>query len=351
MSKDIKAVTERNYPMTIIDTRPTCFYHPIKVIFLDDNRAFLDALDLEFSTQINMRTLTNPDTTMQVIANHRQDSIQSTFKLMNDVNEDSINARVPDFDLSKILTLIYDKTRFDNVAILVVDYEMPDINGIEFCQKLKKRKIFKIMLTAEADKDTAIKAFNKGLIDRFLLKTSEELYPEITLAVQELSHRYFRELSLNLINGQGSSVNTLFENELYQQLFSKVATQAQAVEYYLVDNSGSILFLDKNANPTWFVIRNLEELAEQIDLLQGYDLPEQLMITVAKKEKILFLLSEKDYKKPISQWVNYLFDSKKLDENYYYSIIQDQLTDSIDWSRVVSYSAYQAEEKDRIIHS
>ncbi len=324
--------------MIINDARPTCFYHPVKVVFLDDNRAFLDALDLEFSTQINMLTLTNPDLTMQKINCHSNSNTPPIFKLMNDVNLDSINNRVINFDVSSLLNLIYDKTRFDNVAGLVVDYEMPDINGIEFCQKLKKRKIFKIMLTAEVDKDTAIKAFNHGLIDRFLLKTSEDLYPEITQAVQELTHRHFRELSPN---GYYNSI--LFENELYQQLFSKVASQAQAVEYYVVDSSGSVLFLDKDANPTWLIIRNLEELTEQTDLLQGYDLPEKLMASVVKKEKILFLLTEKDYKKPISQWVDYLFDSKKMDDNYYYSIIQDRLTDSIDWDKVASYSAYLAE--------
>ena len=135
-----------------------------------------------------------------------------------------------------MLNLIYDKKRFDNVAVLVVDYEMPDINGIEFCQKLKKRKIFKIMLTAEADKDTAIKAFNNGLIDKFILKTSEDLYSEITFAVQELTQRYFKELSPN---GHSSSINALFNNESYLQLFAKVVSQVQPVEYYLVDNSGS----------------------------------------------------------------------------------------------------------------
>lgn len=330
--------------MTIKDARPTCFYHPIKVIFLDDNRAFLDALDLEFSNQINMLTTSNPDKTLQIIGNHNKDINKPIFKLMNDVNVDTINNRFIDFAVSNLLNLIYDKTRFDNVAVLVVDYEMPDINGIEFCQRLKKRKIFKIMLTAEADKDTAIKAFNNGLIDKFIFKTSEDLYPEITLAMHELSQRYFRELSLNIIKGHESSINDLFDNELYQQLFTKVASQVQAVEYYLVDNSGSFLFLDKDANPTWLIVRNHKELTEQLDLLQGYDLPEKIMISVAKKEKILFLFSEKEYKKPLDEWVNYLFDSTKLDDNCYYSIIQDNLTDSIDWNKIASYSAYRAEE-------
>ena len=77
------------------------------------------------------------------------------------------------------------------------------------------------------------------------------------------------------------------------------------------------------------------------------DAPDQIVESVAKKEKILFLLSEKEYKKPIGEWVKHMFDSKKLDNNYYYSIVSGQLTDSIDWGRVVSYSAY-VDEKNSI---
>ncbi|CZG71366.1 TPA: response regulator [Legionella pneumophila subsp. pneumophila] len=329
--------------MTIIDARPTCFYHPIKVIFLDDNRAFLDALDLEFGEKLNILTLTSSDMAFHLIDNDSQDVTQSIFKLMNDVNLDTTNDRFIGFDVSKMLNLIYSKARFEHAPLLVVDYQMPAINGIEFCKKIKEKKIFKIMLTAEADKDTAIKAFNNGLIDKFILKTSENLYPEITLAVDDLTQRYFRELTKNIVNAYENSINDLFDNELYQQLFASVLIQAQAVEYYLVDNSGSFLFLDKDAKPTWLIIRHAKELSEQLDLMQGYELPEQTMAAVVKKEKILFLLSEKEYKKPIAEWINYLFDTQKLDNNYYYSITKDHLTDSLDWGRVVSYSSYLAE--------
>ena len=330
--------------MTIIDAKPTCFYHPIKVIFLDDNRAFLNALDLEFCAKINLLTLTSPDVAFQEIDNFNMDVLQSIFKLMNNVNADTTNDRVIGFDVSKILNILYNKARFEHVPLLVVDYEMPDVNGIEFCKKLKERKIFKIMLTAEADKDIAIKAFNNCLIDKFILKTSEDLYSEITLAIHDLTQRYFKELTKHIINGCDNPLSFLFENKLYQQLFANVATQAQAVEYYLVDNSGSILFLDKDAKPTWLIIRHNKELTEQLDLLQGYDLPDSIMTSVSKKETILFLLSEKEYKKPLAEWVNYLFDAKKLDDNYYYCITQDYLTDSIDWGRIASYSSYIAEK-------
>lgn len=326
--------------MTITDARPTCFYHPIKVIFLDDSRAFLDALDLEFCTQFNMRTMTNPDTAKYTIDNHSQNITKSVFNLVNDIDSDTTTNRVIGFEVSNILNIIYDQIRFDHVAILVVDYEMPDINGIEFCQTLKDRKIFRIMLTAEADKDTVIKAFNNGLIDKFILKTSENLYSEITWAIQELTHCYFKEISSSIINGHNGPLSALFNNESYLQLFADVVSKVQPVEYYLVDNSGSFVFLDKDANPTWLIVKNNKELDEQLELIQGYDVPVQIIESVAKKEKILFLLSEKEYKKPSSEWVKHMFDSKKLDNNYSYSIVSGHLSDSIDWGRVVAYSTY-----------
>ena len=329
--------------MTIIDARPAYLNHPIKVMFLDDNRAFLDALDLEFSEKLNILTLTSSDKAFHLIGNDSRNINQSIFKLKNDVNLDTTNDRIIGFDVSKVLNLIYDKARFDLTPLLVVDYQMPEMNGIEVCKKLKDKKIFKIMLTAEADKDTAINAFNDNLIDKFVFKTSENLYSEITLALHDLTQRYFRELTKNITDVLHNSINDLFDNELFQQLFTSAFIQAQAVEYYLVDNSGSVLFLDKDENPTWLIIRHEKELSDQFDLIQGYELPEQAMIAVEKKEKILFFLSEKEYKKPIIEWVDYLFDAQKLDSNYYYCIVTDHLTDSISWGDVVSYSSYLAE--------
>lgn len=324
--------------MTIFDTMATCFFHPVKVVFLDDNRAFLDALELEFSAQINMLTFTSPNEALRALDNSGQNITSSTFKLINNVNADTTTDRVFGFEINKLLNIIYDISRFNHAPVLVVDYEMPDINGIEFCQKLKNRDIFKIMLTAEADKDTAIKAFNKGVIDKFILKTSENLSQDLMLAVSELTQRYFEEISRTMMNGYRGSMS-LFDNELYQQLFNQILLKTQAVEYYMVDNSGSFLFLDKEANPTWLIIRHATELKEQLDFLQGYDVPDQIISSVAKKEKMLFLLSEEEYRKPIDEWVRYIFESKKLDNNLYYSVIEGRLTDSVKWDKVVSYAS------------
>lgn len=330
--------------MTIICSEPTCFYYPLKVVFLDDNRAFLDALELEFSANINMLTFTRPDEALQAIDSYKEDVNQSILKLINNINVDTTTDRLVGFEINKMLNLIYDKSRFDNAAILVVDYEMPDINGIEFCKKLKGRNIFKIMLTAEADKDTAIQAFNNGIIDKFILKTNNNLYQEVTNAISELTYRYFKEASAVVVSRYNNSLDSLFNNQLYQQLFSQVLSKANAVEYYMVDNSGSFLFLDKDASPTWLIMRHVNELHEQLELLQGYNVPDPIIHSISQKEKLLFLLSENEYKKPISEWIDYMFEAKRLDENYYYSIVNERVTNSIKWHEIIPYAKLELTE-------
>ncbi len=199
------------------------------------------------------------------------------------------------------------------------------------------------MLTAEADKDTAIKAFNQGIIDQFILKTNENLYQELTQAIQDLTQRYFHKFSQTIINGYANSISRIFENKCYQELVWKVLSEAQAVEYYMVDHYGSFLFIDKDFKPTWLIVKDAEALNQQLELLEGYEVPDQVIASLAKKEKMLFLLSEQEYKQPVGEWTKYMVDSKILDSDYYYSVVSRHLTDSIQWDSIASYANYVAE--------
>ena len=324
--------------MTIFNGGASCFYYPTRVMFLDDNRAFLDALELELSAHIRMLTFTDTKDVLHALDNSHQPITSLSFKPLNNVNTDTSTDCLVGFKMSNLLNFIYDGSRFNYTPVIVVDYQMPNINGIEFCQQLKSKDIFKIMLTAEADKDTAIKAFNDGIIDKFILKTSENLFQELLGAVDELTARHFREMSYPIINAYNGAPNLLNE-ELFKQLFNTVYLKANAVEYYMLDISGSFLFLDKSGNPTWLVVRHAIELKEQLDFLQGYDAPEEIISSIAKKEKMLILLAEEEYLKPIAEWFTYIFDSKKLDDNYCYSIIEGRLTDSVRWNEIVPYDS------------
>lgn len=296
----------------------TYFYHPIKIIFLDDDQIFLNTLSLEFGHRKDMVMLTDPDSAMFLIKQSKTNMLASN----NDGN---------------FFDTIYEKSRFNHVAVLVVDYTMPTINGVEFCNKLKDQNIFKILLTAQADKDIAIDAFNNGTIDKFILKTTDYLYEEILTAIDELTFKYFNERSKLLPISRSEQLQRILNNDSYKKIFNDVMTKNNAIEYYLIDDLGSCLFLDKNSKPLWLIICDQKKANEQADLLGGYNFPEETIKKIQGKENILFFLSDSEYKEPSLNWKKYIFEAKKLDDNYSYSIVSGQLTHSISWSNIAPY--------------
>src|SRR5215207_2719985 len=95
------------------------------------------------------------------------------------------------------------KLRGEEVAVLLADYRMPQMSGIEFLEQamdlfpLARR----VLLTAYADTDAAIQAINVVDLDHYLLKPwdppEEKLYPvvdELLAAWTAVDHRPAREI-------------------------------------------------------------------------------------------------------------------------------------------------------------
>lgn len=102
---------------------PNIINFPTKVIFLDDNQSFIDAIALEFHEQENMILLTNPDKAMHLC----KDSSEDVLKLTT-IEDESSNLELNNNSITKtinMVNMIYEPSRFDNIAVLVIDYSMP----------------------------------------------------------------------------------------------------------------------------------------------------------------------------------------------------------------------------------
>lgn len=148
-----------------------CLSHPVNVLFVDDSQGFLDSLAMELGDQGSMMVTTDTVEAKRTLEQGQENIINRISNQLNDSELDTYNTQFIDIELNQIKDLIYEETRFNYVPILVVDYQMPQINGVDFCRQLQHiNPVYTVMLTAEADKDTAIQAFNKGVIDHFLMK-------------------------------------------------------------------------------------------------------------------------------------------------------------------------------------
>lgn len=302
-----------------MQSKLTIFNHPISVLFLDDNKNFLTLLELELATSLEPYADTffcaTPEEAYKLIQLYCKRT-PNIFKSNDKTEVDTITLHQIDMDVGKLHTLIYEANRFKQIAIIIVDYQMPMLNGVDFCRSVLNKSLYKIMLTMQADKNVAVQAFNEGIINKFFLKKNENLYIELVNAIKDLANQHFEKLSSFIIEGLGAEFKKLFYCDEFFKIFNSVKQQFNAIEYYLVDSSGSFLFLDEKANPTWLIIRSEKEILEQISILEGLEAPKSIVSSLKKREEFLFMPHDNDYKKPIKEWSSFLFESKKLNKKY-----------------------------------
>ncbi|MBW8309236.1 MAG: response regulator [Candidatus Paracaedibacteraceae bacterium] len=167
---------------------------------------------------------------------------------------------------------IYNPDRFNQVSCVLIDYDMPGVNGLAICEKIKDSRIKKILLTGVADEQIAINAFNRGLIDYFIRKhdpNSPQLVLEFT---QDAINRFFYDATQPAIESvikQSSWINSPLNLPDYRTFFAKLMHELQIIEYYLLDISGSFFALDIKGVPIIIQTFTTEMLNQQIEDLKN----------------------------------------------------------------------------------
>lgn len=76
--------------------------------------------------------------------------------------------------------------------------------------------------------------------------------------VNALHQNFFADTSNSLVDFHKNKYK-LFDHQDFQEIFNKIINENKVVEYYLLDGTGSFLFLDASAkNQIWLIIRTKE---------------------------------------------------------------------------------------------
>jgi CheY-like chemotaxis protein len=167
---------------------------------------------------------------------------------------------------------IYNPDRFNQVSCVLIDYDMPGMNGLAVCEKIKDSRIKKILLTGVADEQVAINAFNRGLIDYFIRKHdphSPQLVLEFT---QDAINRFFYDVTQPVIESvikQSSWITSPLNIPDYRTFFAKLMQELQISEYYLLDISGSFFALNTTGKAIIIQTFTAEMLDQQIKDLKN----------------------------------------------------------------------------------
>jgi CheY-like chemotaxis protein len=319
------------------------FYFPTTAILVDDSAAFLANLSLQLDDALAYKLFDSPlDALVHLNAVNRRPSLTHTyFSKFQDTEELSLTRHVIDLDLDKIHREVYQEQRFEEISVAVVDYAMPEMDGLEFCRNIKHPAIKKILLTGRADEKLAVRAFNEGLIDRFIMKGDSVALTRLNRDISELQQDYFHQVEQVIADALTVGTHSFLHDRLFAKMFRSICRERKVVEFYLCTNPEGMLLLDANGVGTLLLIYTEKELHAQYEIAFDQAAPQALLDQLKSAESLpYFWTSGGHYSAECANWRDFLHPGREFQAQqwYHYALVDNPPPFKL--KTVISYSAF-----------
>lgn len=302
-------------------------YYPTTTLIIDDDYLFLESIRMKQKGSLPIKLYSDVNQALFTIDREKIHTLNIN-KIINNLNDDEITyenglSNAIDINLSCIHEQIFDLSRSNQISLIIVDYHMPGMDGIEFCRCIKNHPAKKLLLTGQADLEIAVSAFNEGLIDKFIMKSEPHLGEILIDLMQASSTEYFNKLLDPIAKILLNEENSPFHDMSYNNFITSYLYENKFKEYYMYDKHGSYLCTHNNNSHDLIIIRNEKEIHESYELSRDNGIQSKFSKQLFKKEKILFFPNKNLMKKPIKYWPKYMLPAKKIAPNSqnYFSVI------------------------------
>jgi CheY-like chemotaxis protein len=319
------------------------FYFPTMVFFVDDSIDFLANLSLQLDSNLSFQLYDSPTNALLML---NDDSNQSTpierfFSRFHHIDDLPLTHHVIDVNLDKVHREVYNEFRFEQVSVAVVDYDMPSIDGIEFCKRIKNPAIKKILLTGKADEKIAVQAFNQGIIDRFILKQDKEVVSILNQAILELQSSYFSQTERMLTDALSIGKHAFLRDPLFTQKFREICDTLNIVEYYLCSEPDGMLMLDADGDSYLMVVPNEDALISQYEIAYEQGAPQELLDTLKSNEVVpYFWQTGGHYVPECKDWNKFLFPATEFKGQQWHCFAIVENPPPFRTSTILSYRAF-----------
>lgn len=226
-----------------------CAYYPTMVTFIDDDEIFLQSISASRRIRkLPVQCFVDP---YQAIQHLNIDTYLSTFleRIIRYVEEQEYGEESLGFYFNEIIKEVFEAQRYQQTSVVVVDYEMPAMKGLEVCRKIKNPYIKKILLTGAADESIAIQAFNQGLIHQYIRKHDPHYDQKLYQIIAQAQQDYFSSIFKFMVKAFEYRPNlTALLDPVFIKYFQSLVQQYHICEYYLVEPIGSYFMIDKSGH-------------------------------------------------------------------------------------------------------
>lgn len=172
---------------------------------------------------------------------------------------------------------------------MVLDYQMPEMSGIELGEHLQNTPIQKILLTGNACDLKAIESFNHNIIQKYIQKGSNNTRYNLLAYIKELSIIFFSNFTKPLLNYLETERKTPLSDPVFIDFFENFCEKNDISEFYLIDINGSFLCITHQATQFILVVHTEASLKEWVSLYKNNaDFPDSHMNLILNGVKIPF---------------------------------------------------------------
>lgn len=297
------------------------FYHPVSYLLIDDDPLILGSITTFFKERIKL--FDSPKKGLDFLENYTNELEKNSLLRGDQRNENytCINHSPVDFNVTEIQEIKENSKRFDEIAVMIIDYQMPEMDGFSFAQACQTLPIHKILLTGKAEPKEAIDGFNKNLIDRFVQKTDPLFCELLTEYLEQLTYRYFQTKTLPLLSHLETENKLPLSDPTFVQFFNKYLKQHHIREYYLIDKHGSFLCIDDKGKPFYFVTHTDRSLNHWLEVNSDES---KYLAPIKERIKIPFFgIGKESWEFNIQDWQQFFYSPNVLEgeERYYWAEI------------------------------
>jgi response regulator RpfG family c-di-GMP phosphodiesterase len=210
-------------------------------------------------------------------------------------------------ELGLIEEEIKNTERFSRTSVVVVDFAMPEMNGLEFCRSIEDPTVKKILMTGVADERLAVKAFNEGLIDRFLPKQGSGALDVVVAHAQELQKSYFIDQQRAFADTLSLTPPHFLTDPVVARVIEALYARHQIVEHYLVADPPGLLMLSATGSLYRWIVLSECDAFEQAELARRLAAPQHVIDALTEQRCVAYLFDDLDaLRDDPADWSDYL---------------------------------------------
>jgi CheY-like chemotaxis protein len=210
----------------------------------------------------------------------------------------------------------------ETVSVLIADFHMPDMDGLEFFANIKSPFIYKILVSNFIEDEYLEKisnAVNEGIINAFLDK-KKDLYKNLKKSITKGQNHFFTLLSNQIFHPDPAMKDPDFSKFIWDMI-EKIGPDTMHADEKICQFS----FKNKDTNKT-LLVTTIEEIN---NILNSYQAEVASKHVIKNLSSHNFILACKDpFSIDGSEWDNFLQPAKKIRcrfNDYLFTVIDENI--------------------------